>query len=139
VTLLLVVVAIAIVAGVAVLVARGEPVLAEDPVEARALSWPPESGVDAEGLASARFTVALRGYRMDEVDRVLDDARAALLAREARIADLERTVRFLAPAGVPAPEPSADPSGQAGRAVSGVVPAPAPSDPHRTSTSDTQP
>ena len=44
-TLLLVVVAIAIVAGVAVLVARGEPVLAEDPVGARALAGPNGGGM----------------------------------------------------------------------------------------------
>jgi hypothetical protein len=58
---------------------------------------------------------------MDEVDRVLDDARAALLERDARIAALERVVGFPAPATQPtaagasrAPSatdlPAADPS-----------------------------
>ncbi len=95
-TLLLVVVGIAVVAGVAMLVARDQPVLDEDPVEARALVWPPPGGVSVRSLASVRFTVALRGYRMDEVDRVLDDTRATLLERDSRIADLERVVQVLA-------------------------------------------
>jgi DivIVA domain-containing protein len=97
VTLLLVVVGIAIVAGVALLVVRGQPVLDEDRVEARSLAWPPPQGVGPDSLAAARFTVALRGYRMEEVDRVLDDARAALIERDARISDLERVVNALAP------------------------------------------
>ena len=49
---------------------------------------------------------------MDEVDRVLDDTREALAARDARIADLQRVVAALggAPSGseaadVPAPAP----------------------------------
>jgi DivIVA domain-containing protein len=96
VTLLLVVVGIAVVAGAALLVARDQPVLDDDPVEARALAWPPPGGVSPQGLAAVRFTVAMRGYRMDEVDRVLDDARAALLERDSRIADLERVVQVLA-------------------------------------------
>lgn len=88
-TLLLVVVALAVVAGVAVLVSRDRPLLADDPVGARALRWPPEGEVSPDDLAGARFTVALRGYRMDEVDRVLDDARTALAERDRRIARLE--------------------------------------------------
>jgi DivIVA domain-containing protein len=89
VTLILVVVAIGIVAGVAVLIARDRPLIAEDPVSASRLSWPPAGVVRAGDLDAARFTVALRGYRMDEVDRVLDDAAAALAARDRRIAELE--------------------------------------------------
>lgn len=88
-TLLFVAVGIAIVAGVSVLIARDRPLLADDPVDARALRWPPEGPVTPDALAAARFTVALRGYRMDEVDRVLDDARAALAERDRRIAEFE--------------------------------------------------
>ena len=88
-TLLLVCVAIAVVAGVAVLVARDRPVL-DDPVDARQLDWPPEGrDLRPDDLGGARFTVAVRGYRMDEVDRVLDDAAAALAERDRRIAELE--------------------------------------------------
>ena len=80
--------ALAVVAVVAVLIARGEPVLTDDPVEARALRWPLSDPIRSEDLSDVRFTVALRGYRMDEVDRVLDDLRVALAERDGRIAAL---------------------------------------------------
>jgi DivIVA domain-containing protein len=44
---------------------------------------------DLEGL---RFGLGFRGYRMDEVDRVLDRLVAELAARDERIAELERSV-----------------------------------------------
>lgn len=80
--------ALAVVAVVAVLIARGEPVLTDDPVEARALRWPLSDPIRSEDLSDVRFTIALRGYRMDEVDRVLDDLRVALAQRDSRIAAL---------------------------------------------------
>lgn len=86
--LLLTVVAIAVVAVVAVLVARDQPLIQDDSVAPRALRWPPDGPVQAADLADVRFTVALRGYRMDEVDRVLDDLRVVLAERDAQIARL---------------------------------------------------
>jgi len=120
VTLLLVVVGIAVVAAVALLVTRDRPVLDDDPVDPRRLVWPPEDGVGPRALADARFTVVLRGYRMDEVDRVLDDARAALVERDARIGELQRTLETLRPPtgpAVPPDQPGAEPpeGGLAGR------------------------
>jgi DivIVA domain-containing protein len=116
VTLLLVTIGIAIVAGVAVLVARDRPVLEADPVDPRALRWPPQGPVTPASLAEARFTVALRGYRMDEVDRVLDDARDALEKRDRRVAELEALLDLREGGGpdqlgapLPAPAPG-DPS-----------------------------
>ena len=92
-TLLLVCVAIAVVGGVAVLVARDRPVLDDDPVDARRLEWPPAGPALAPGdLAEARFTVAVRGYRMDEVDLVIADAAEALAERDRLIAELEQAV-----------------------------------------------
>ena len=88
-TLLLVCVGIAVVGGVAVLVARDRPLLEDDPVEHRRLQWPPAGEVSAQDLAGARFAVVVRGYRMDEVDRVLGDAIGALAERDQRIAALE--------------------------------------------------
>ena len=35
-----------------------------------------------------RFAVGLRGYRMDQVDQVLDELRDQLAAKDRRIADL---------------------------------------------------
>jgi DivIVA domain-containing protein len=92
VTLLFVVVAIGIVAGVAILLVRDKPLIDDDPAPVRR-AWPPPGGVGSDELAEARFTVALRGYRMDEVDRVLADAGAALEERDRRIAALEEQVR----------------------------------------------
>ena len=86
--LLLTLLALAVVGVVAVLVARGEPLLVDDPVDPRALRWPVSDPVQPEDLREVRFTVALRGYRMDEVDRVLDDLRAALEQRDRQIAEL---------------------------------------------------
>jgi DivIVA domain-containing protein len=82
-------VAIGIVAGVAVLVARDKPLIADDPVAPSPLAWPPVGELSADDLAGARFTVALRGYRIDEVDRVLADAQVALAERDRRIRALE--------------------------------------------------
>jgi DivIVA domain-containing protein len=92
---LFVVIAIVVVAGVAVLVVRDRPLITDDPVGSRALVWSTHEGVRPQDLAEVRFAVALRGYRMDEVDRVLDDTREALAARDARIADLQRVVAAL--------------------------------------------
>jgi DivIVA domain-containing protein len=51
----------------------------------RALPDGPLSGRDIERM---RFSLAARGYRMDEVDETLDRLRAELDARDARIATL---------------------------------------------------
>jgi DivIVA domain-containing protein len=45
----------------------------------------------AEDIDSIRFSVALRGYRMDQVDQVLDALRTELAAKEALIRELART------------------------------------------------
>ncbi|MGB8022192.1 MAG: DivIVA domain-containing protein [Candidatus Nanopelagicales bacterium] len=87
--LLFVLVAIAIVAAVAVLVVRDAPLMPDDPTPGRPLRWPLAGPVAPADLAEVRFSIAVRGYRMDEVDRVLDDARAALLERDRRIAEFE--------------------------------------------------
>jgi len=92
---LFVVLAMVVVAGVAVLVVRDRPLITDDPVGSRALAWSARDGVDPQDLATVRFAVVLRGYRMDEVDRVLDDTREALADRDARIADLQGVVAAL--------------------------------------------
>ncbi|MGB7982913.1 MAG: DivIVA domain-containing protein [Candidatus Nanopelagicales bacterium] len=92
---LFVVVAMAVLAGVAVLVVRDRPLLVDDPVAGRALRWDATGGVDDVDLAEVRFAIALRGYRMSEVDRVLADTRASLVARDAQLAELRRVVADL--------------------------------------------
>ena len=129
---LFVVIAIVVVAGVAVLVVRDRPLIADDPVGSRALDWSTQDGVRPQDLAEVRFAVALRGYRMDEVDRVLDDTREALAARDARIADLQRVVAALGPAPSVDEETSVDEEPSMDEESSmdeeGVIPASAPVD-----------
>lgn len=84
----LIVLGLAIVVGVA-LVAAGR--LGEMP-EALPDSAPvelPGEGMTVEHLETLRLGVALRGYRMDEVDALLDRVTAAISERDARIAALE--------------------------------------------------
>jgi DivIVA domain-containing protein len=50
----------------------------------------PAGEVDRAAVDALRFTVGLRGYRMDEVDAVLDRLAAELEARDARIAELQQ-------------------------------------------------
>ena len=56
--------------------------------------------VDRPAVDGLRFSLALRGYRMDEVDDVLDRLAAEVDARDARIDELESR---LAARGVPRP------------------------------------
>jgi DivIVA domain-containing protein len=48
-----------------------------------------EGPVHAPDLANLRFPVVLRGYRMSAVDEVLDRLGDELVARDARIEELE--------------------------------------------------
>lgn len=93
--ILFVVVAIAIVACIAVLVVRDRPLLVDDPVADRPLRWDARAGVEDADLAEVRFTVALRGYQMSQVDRVLSDTREALIDRDEQIAELRQEVAAL--------------------------------------------
>lgn len=48
----------------------------------------PDGTVSADDLQTVRFAVAFRGYRMDQVDEVLDRLGEELAARDARITEL---------------------------------------------------
>jgi DivIVA domain-containing protein len=50
----------------------------------------PDEAITAEHLETLRLSVTARGYRMDEVDVVLDRVIHALHERDARIAQLEQ-------------------------------------------------
>ncbi|RCK68636.1 DivIVA domain-containing protein [Desertihabitans brevis] len=102
----LLVVAVGVLAVGAVAAAGRFGGMAEEPVhdtftpELPAGSW---SGRDVEAL---RFSTALRGYRMDQVDEVVDRLAHELDRRDARIAELEETLARRAPstpASPPAP------------------------------------
>jgi DivIVA domain-containing protein len=53
----------------------------------------PDEEVDAEDVSAVRFSLGLRGYRMSEVDEVLDRLTAVLAEREKSLAEQEATVR----------------------------------------------
>lgn len=72
----------------AVVAVRDEPVLV--PAERDRADVLPASGpLYAGDLHRVRFAMALRGYRMDEVDEVLDRAADELRARDERVRVLE--------------------------------------------------
>jgi DivIVA domain-containing protein len=51
---------------------------------------PEDRALRAEDMDDLRLSVGFRGYRMDEVDLVLDRVQEELARRDARIAELER-------------------------------------------------
>jgi DivIVA domain-containing protein len=56
------------------------------------MSVPARQALTADDLETARFGVGLRGYRMDEVDTLLERVAREVAERDRRIADLERAV-----------------------------------------------
>ncbi|WP_225446761.1 DivIVA domain-containing protein [Streptacidiphilus sp. PB12-B1b] len=113
----LILVVIVLVVGAAALVALGGggslPEAERDRLSARLPLDRPLNRADVDGL---RFPMGLRGYRMDEVDDVLDRLGAELSHRDVRIAELETALAAAldapqdertAPASAPAaPSPS---------------------------------
>ena len=56
-----------------------------DPVTTESFEPPPRGGIDAEQLTDLRFDQAVRGYRMSQVDTVLDRLADELRERDAEI------------------------------------------------------
>lgn len=91
--LILLLVAVAVVGVVAaVAVGRVQGGL-EGPVRSRRDNALPERRLDDTDLAAARFSVGLRGYRMDEVDAALDRVQAELRERDAELERLRQALR----------------------------------------------
>ncbi|MFJ7245508.1 DivIVA domain-containing protein [Kitasatospora sp. NPDC098652] len=106
-----IVVAMAVVVGGAALVALGGggsmPEAVPDRIAARLPQDRPLSKTDVDEL---RLPMAVRGYRMDEVDDVLDRLGAELAYRDARIAELEAAAQLRgAVEATGAPDPAAEP------------------------------
>ncbi|MGQ0842590.1 MAG: DivIVA domain-containing protein [Sporichthyaceae bacterium] len=81
-----------VVFGVAAVAAGAGGTLADAALD-RAPWRAPEEPLAAADLETVRFPSAIRGYRMDLVDAVLDRAAAALAARDAEILALRAEVR----------------------------------------------
>lgn len=60
----------------------------DDPVGTSAFETLPEGVVNSDDVAALRFDQTVRGYRMGQVDDVLDRLRVALDERDAEIARL---------------------------------------------------
>jgi DivIVA domain-containing protein len=86
----LILVVIVLVVGAAALVALGGGGSLPDAERDRlAADLPRERQLERADVDELRFPMALRGYRMDEVDDVLDRLGAELAHRDGRIAELE--------------------------------------------------
>jgi DivIVA domain-containing protein len=69
---------------------REGPLLADAPPDLADVELP-DGPLQPEDLRAVRFALAVRGYRMDEVDRVIDRAATELAQRDQRITELEGT------------------------------------------------
>ncbi|HEY9375686.1 MAG TPA: DivIVA domain-containing protein [Jiangellaceae bacterium] len=62
----------------------------------------PDGPVSADDVDSVRFAVGFRGYRMDQVDDVLDRLADEITERDSRITELEGRLAATASEGGPA-------------------------------------
>jgi len=72
----------------------------------------PDGEIEASDIDAVRFAVGVRGYRMDEVDEVLDRVADDLASRDVRIDQLERELALqglpIPPVHHEVPEPTED-------------------------------
>ena len=101
-TLAFVLAAIVVITVVALLAVGRLGELPETEPDRAPVALPEDRPLHREDVDSVRFAVGVRGYRMDEVDDVLDRLAVEVAERDARIAELEER---LSTRGVPRPEP----------------------------------
>jgi DivIVA domain-containing protein len=102
VTIVLGLVGIAVVVGVALLAVGRLGELPPAPSGLPPLDVP-AGPMKARDVDDVRFAVGVRGYRMDEVDEVLDKVSVDLASRDARIAALEEQLAGVHPVAAEAP------------------------------------
>ncbi|MDQ1625636.1 MAG: hypothetical protein QOJ49_1134 [Actinomycetota bacterium] len=89
-SILLLLAALAVIAGIALVAAGVGASMPEPDPDRRPFGvLPAGQEVTGDDLERLRFSLAFRGYRMDEVDAVLERLSAELAARDAHIAELE--------------------------------------------------
>ena len=103
-TLPYVLVGILVIAAVALLTVGRLGELPEVVPDRAPLALPEDRLLARVDVDAVRFSVGMRGYRMDEVDDVLDRLAVEAQERDARIDELETR---LAARGVPRPDPEA--------------------------------
>ena len=96
-SLVLLLVLLAVIAVIAVVAAGRGGSLPDSDAERSPRGALPSGPVDRASVDGLRFTLAFRGYRMDEVDDVLDRLVLEVEERDRRIAELEG--RRVAPRG----------------------------------------
>jgi DivIVA domain-containing protein len=79
---------VAVLFGAAVVATRSDPLLAEARPDRPELVLP-DGPMTAADVEAVRFSTAVRGYRMDEVDAVLARLADELAQRDARLSVLE--------------------------------------------------
>ena len=94
---------------VAAVAVRDEALLADAPPDRADLDLPADGPVGAADLERVRFGLALRGYRMAQVDAVLDRLAGELLARDEQLAALSSEVDRLRGRPLPAPDLQEEP------------------------------
>ena len=87
--LLLLLAALAVLAAVAVVAAGHGATLGTTSPDRSPLGELPVDDIDRAALDSLRFSLVFRGYRMDEVDDVINRLATELELRDRRIAELE--------------------------------------------------
>jgi DivIVA domain-containing protein len=86
-----VVIVVVVFAVAAVASGRGDGL--DAPERDLATPWLPDGPVSPGDVEAVRFAIGFRGYRMDQVDEVLDRLGRELAARDDRIAALEQRGR----------------------------------------------
>lgn len=109
---------LAVLGGVALAAAGRVTTLPDAPPDRAPTGVLPPTEFETADIERLRFSLAFRGYRMDEVDDVLDRLTAELAVRDARIAELGR--------GEPANADTAEPLGGTPAATGGASPSPPP-------------
>lgn len=87
-TVLFVVLAIAVVTGISLLAVGRLGALPDAPPDRVPDELPADGAIKGQHLQQVRFDIAARGYRMDEVDGLLDRLASEIAIRDATIASL---------------------------------------------------
>jgi len=89
VSIVLVLVGVAVIGAVAVVLAGRSGGQTEFAPDRAPFDLPDAADLETDQVEQVRFSVGFRGYRMDQVDQVLDRLTGALAERDRRIAELE--------------------------------------------------
>jgi DivIVA domain-containing protein len=90
--LLATVLVVVVIVGVTFAISQPEASMPDVERDAPPMGLPDDRPMTPDDVDRVRFSVALRGYRMSDVDEVLDRLRQEIATRDARIRQLEESV-----------------------------------------------